>query len=177
MFVLFSDEKLDGGTLYDTLRKHRLLPQALEDPRVCMGVAGTMTVGFICDNEDSHLALLLESHPEPGVVGVMMITERARLNQRRNDFIELSKALRDRWFGEYNAHRVETRIPVERTQTIRCFRHMGFKAETLPSGMRNGAIYNGKPASLCIMSLLPTDPIKELSKDKEEPTLTDGVEQ
>jgi len=176
VFVAFSEEKIDGGVLYNLLDKHMLLPEYLKDPQICMMAATTMSVGFIHDDGKMPLAVLLETHPEPGIVGVLMITERARLNQRRDELIEISSQLRERWFGQFGAYRVETRIPVERTQTIRCLKHLGFRIETLPKGLRNAAMYNGKPKSLCIMSLLPTDSPRELSKAQEEPTLTDGGE-
>ena len=176
MYVEFADEHIDGGILYSLLDRHNLLPETLRDPSICMMAAQTMSVGFVHDGGTKPLAVLLETNPEPGVVGLMFITERARLNQRRDELIEVSSQLRERWFNGYGAYRVETRIPVERTQTIRCLRHLGFKIETMPKGLRNAVIYNGKPVSLCVLSMLPTDPVKELSKQGLEPTLMTGVE-
>lgn len=176
MFIQFSEEKIDGGVLYSLLERHLLLPEVLKNPSICMMAANSMNVGFIHDDGNKPLAILLETHPEPGIVGLLLITERARLNQRRDELIDISIQLRERWFGQMGAYRIESRIPVERTQTIRCLRHMGFRIETLPCGLRNAVIYNGKPKDLCVMSLLPTDPVKELSKQVEELTLMTGVE-
>ena len=175
MKVEFSDEQMDGGMLYNLLDKHHLLPPQLEDANNCILASQMMNIGFLHDDGPKPLAIMLETNPEPGVIGLMFITERARLNQRRDELIAVSSVLRERWFNGFGAYRVESRIPVERTQGIRCLRHLGFRVETLPKGLRNAVVYNGKPVSLCVMSLLPSDPIKELSKDAEEPTLCEEV--
>ncbi len=174
MRVEFAEDKLDGGSLYALLHRHNLLPKSLEDPMACIAFADHCSIGFIHDEGRNPLAILLETHPEPGVVGVMLITERARLNQRRDELIGISWDLRDRWFNQMGAFRVETRIPSERTQTLRCFRHLGFKMETLPNGLRNASVLSGKPVNLCILSLLPADPIKQLSKPSKGLTLAEG---
>jgi hypothetical protein len=171
VFIQFAEEKIDGSVLYSLLERHLLLPEALKNPAVCMMAANTMNVGFLHDDGEKPMAVLLETTPEPGIVGLLFISERAHINQRRDELIEVSIQLRERWFGQMGAVRVESRIPIERTQTIRCLRHMGFKVETMPKGLRNAVIYNSKPKDLCVMSLLPSDPVKELSKQVEEPTL------
>ena len=175
MRVQFSDEPLDGGLLYSLLDRHKLLPLQLRDPQICVVAAQSMGIGFLHNDGEKPFAVLLESQPEPGVVGLMFITERAHLNQCRDELIDVSRVLRDRWFSQMGAYRVESRVPVERTQTIRCLKHMGFRVETLPKGIRNGAIYSGKPKSLCIMGLLPDDPYHKLSSELKEPILVEEV--
>ena len=176
MLVEWAQEKMDGGLLYTILERHQLLPPSLSDPRTCIMVAEMMSIGILHDGSDEPLALMIESYPESGVVGLLFITEVPRLNQRRDELIEVSMELRKRWFDDFKAYRIESRIPVERTQTIRCLKHMGFKIETVPKCMRNGAVYNGKPKDLCMLSLLPSDPIHELSNNQKEPILLEGVE-
>jgi len=176
MEVEFTNQGFDGGILYSLLNKHQLLPATMNDPNICMVAASRMSFGLLHDGKPTPLAIMLESYPEPGIVGFMFITEVARLNQRRDELIEISKSLRSRWFEEMGAFRVECRVPVERTQTIRCLKHMGFKMETLPKGLRNTTVMNGIPKSLCIMGLLPDDPIHKLSTELSEPILNEGVE-
>jgi hypothetical protein len=171
----WANEPLNGGLLYTVLNKHQLLPSYFSDPHACVAAATRMTIGFLHEGKEQPLAVMFESSPEPGVIGLMFITEVARLNQRRDELIEASRALRDRWFGEMGAIRVEARVPVERTQTIRCLKHMGFHIETAPKGLRNAVIYNGIPKSLCVMGLLPSDEFHNLSNPVKEPILTEGV--
>ena len=176
MEVEFTNHGFDGGLLYSLLVRHNLLPTTLNDPNVCILAASRMSIGFLHDGKPTPLAVMLESYPEPGVVGLMFITEVARLNQRRDELIEASLLLRNRWFNELNAVRVECRVPIERTQTIRCLKHMGFKIETLPRGLRNTTFMSGVAKSLCVLGLLPDDPIHKLSRELTEPIITEGVE-
>jgi hypothetical protein len=154
--------------LYTLLHRHKLLPDSLKDPHVAMAYAQILNLGILHDGGERPLAALLETCPEPGVVGITFITEVARLHLRKAELIEVSLQLRERWFEQYGAYRVECRIPVERTQSQRSLKHMGFRMETLPKGIRNATVYEGKPVSLCIMSLLPTDPVKSLSYGAED---------
>lgn len=171
MLVEFADVHPDGGMLYSLLDRHRLLPDSLRDPAICMLASERMSVGFIHEGGETPLAILLESYPAPGIVGLLFINERPRLNQLRDGLIECSLRLRKRWFEDLGALRVEARIPIERTQTIRCLGHLGFKQETLPKGLRDAEFYHGKATSMCVMGLLPSDPIKQLSTALKEPTI------
>lgn len=171
--VEWSNDPVDPGILYSVLDKHQLLPAGMSNPQTCMMIAQMTSIGFLHDGGNNPLAILLETRPEPGIVGILFITGVARLNQRRDELVQASLALRERWFDGQTI-RVESRIPVERTQTIRCLKHLGFKIETIPKGLRNAVVYNGKPTSLCIMSLLPNDPVKQLSDDVERPIIDKG---
>jgi hypothetical protein len=171
MQIDWAQGPLDAGILYSTLNRHLLLPASLQDPNICLAAANQMRIGFLHDGGDVPLAILLESNPEPGLVGLMFITGVARLHQKKDDLIEISLVLRDRWFKEMKADRVESRVPVERTQTIRCLKHLGFRLETLPCGIRNGIVLNGKSKSLSVLGLLPSDPIRKLSKEDKEPII------
>ena len=42
----FIDRRMDGVELYELLHKHRLLPKTMEDPAVCIAMAGSSDVGF-----------------------------------------------------------------------------------------------------------------------------------
>jgi len=174
IYVEWSEEPVDAGVLYSVLEKHQLLPKSLENLQNCLIMASMTSIGFLHDGGNNPLAILLETRPEPGVIGILFITGVARLNNRRDELISASIPLRERWFGS-GAYRVESRIPVERTQTIRCLKHLGFKLETaMPMGLRNAVVYNDKLTSLCIMSLLPDDPVKQLSNESHGPMLEKG---
>lgn len=176
MQVDWATEELDGAMLYNLLNRHRLLPDALKDPHVCMAYASIVTLGLLHDGGSRPLASILETCPEPGVVGILFMTETARLNARRNELIEVSLSLRDRWFNQYGAYRVECRVPLERTQSLRCLKHMGFRLETLPKGIRNATRYGGELVSFSLMSLLPSDPVKSLSVEAEDPIIQQDEE-
>ena len=158
MQIEWQEKGMDGGLLYSILNRHQLLPAGLADPGVCIVAAQEMTIGILHDGKDKPLAVLLESYPEPGVIGLLFITEVAHLNTQRDELIEVSLSLRDRWFNQMGAIRVESRIPVERTQTVRCLKHFGFKLETEQKGLRNAVVFNGAVKSLHILGLLSTDP-------------------
>lgn len=168
MRIGWAEEQLDGEMLYNLLSRHKLLPDSLKDPNICMAYAQILNIGFLHDEGPKPLAVLLEMSPEPGVVGISFITEVARLHQRKAELIEVSHVLRDRWFNGFGAYRVECRVPVDRTQSLRCLRHLGFRLETLPKGLRNATLHHGKPVSLCVLSLLPSDPVRSLPLDPED---------
>lgn len=175
MQIDFLDQPTDAGLLRSMLLKHNLLYDSLADPMALIAASDGITIGFIHEGGDVPLAIVLENRPCPGVIGVMLITERPKLNQRKAELVEIGKALRERWFEGQKTRRVESRVPVERTQTIRVLKHMGFRVETLPKGLRSAETIKSKPVSFCIMGLLPSDPLRQLPEDHSEPKIS-GVE-
>lgn len=162
MRVEWSDEVMDAGLLHKILSKHKLLPDALNNPDVCIAFASSLRFGVLSDGGQNPLCLLFMNRVDDGIGGLMLVTERPKLNQRKEELFEISKELRKLWFDEMGLHRVEARIPAERTQTIRILKHFGFRMETLPSGLRSAATLSGKCQNMVIMGLLPCDPVKTL---------------
>lgn len=158
----WTDEMVDAGLLHQILSKHKLLPPQLNDPNVCIAFAMSLKFGVLTDGSKNPLCLLFMNHVDDGIGGLMLITERPKLNQRKEELFEVAKDLRKLWFTDMGLHRVEARIPAERTQTIRILKHLGFKMETMPTGLRSAATLSGKCQNMVIMGILPSDPIKTL---------------
>ena len=155
----YIDRKMDGVELYELLHKHRLLPKSMEDPAVCVAMAGSSDVGFLHEGE-RVLAVILETHPTPNVVELIWVNEVSKLHQKKEDLANVAKTLRDRWFMEHDYDRVGVHVPIARTQTIRTLKSMGFRLETLPWGIRSCQTYGNHNESMAILSMLPTDPVK-----------------
>lgn len=159
--VTYIPRKMTGVELYELLSKHRLLPNQMEDPQVCVALAESSDVGFLHEG-DRVLAVLLETHPSDKSIELIWVNEVSRLHQKKDFLIESSKLLRKRWFDEKGYIRVGVHIPVARTQTIRTLKSLGFRMETLPWGVRDCTAYGNHVESMAIMGLLPSDPVKSV---------------
>ena len=97
------------------------------------------------------------------------IPEVKRLHTRKAELVELSWALRDFWFKD-GIRRVEAHIPTSRTQTIRALKMIGFRQETLDTGLRETVDYGKGFEGTVILGLLESDPVRhiELTIAQEE---------
>ena len=159
--ITFIPRRLTGVELFELLSKHRLLPNQLERPEVCVAMAESAEVGFLHEG-DRVLAVLLETRPSDKAIELIWVNEVSRLHQKKDFLVEASKILRKRWFEDQTLLRVGVHIPVARTQTIRTLKALGFRMETLPWGVRDCVGYGNHVESIAIMGLLPSDPIREI---------------
>ena len=157
--VTYIPRKLTAGELYELLSKHRLLPNQMENPQVCVAMAESAEVGFLHEG-DRVLAVLLETHPSEQAIELIWVNEVSRLHQKKDFLVEASKILRKRWFEDQSLLRVGVHIPVARTQTIRTLKALGFRMETLPWGVRDSIGYGNHVESIAILGLLPSDAVR-----------------
>lgn len=125
----------------------------------------------IWNDGESALALMLEIPlPEPGTMDIMIIPEDKTLGKKKDELIEFSHKLRERWFDAMGMTRIQAKVPASRVNMQRIMRNMGFKLET-PAGLR-GAIQLGDnpPEGLLIYGLVPSDPIKIAVQDTAQVT-------
>ena len=170
----FIDRRMDGVELYELLHKHRLLPKSMEDPAVCIAMAGSSDVGFLHE-DDRVLAVILETHPSDNVIELIWVNEVSKLHQRKEDLANVAKSLRDRWFMAGNYERIGVHVPVARTQTIRTLKSLGFRLETLPWGIRSCQTYGNHMESMAVLSMLPGDPAKVYVPFEQKDTTLSNV--
>lgn len=157
-----SAETIDPESLYGLLSKKSLLPDQFLDPMVLGAVA--RGVGFGVIHEKGEVAAVVLTYLlEPGILGVTLIKERGRWDQRQDDLKELAPQLWAFWFRSPDIRRVDARHPVSHIQTGRVLAGLGFHRETNFDGIRDGMMINHFPTPIHIWGLLRLDVANDLN--------------
>ena len=151
-----SNETIDPESLYVLLAKKSLLPDQFLDPMVLGAVA--RGVGFGVIHEKSEVAAVVLTYGlEPGILGVTLIKERGRWDQKQDELKELAPQLWEYWFRNPEIRRVDARHPISHIQTGRVLSGLGFKRETGHDGIRDGMMINHFPTAIHVWGLLRLD--------------------
>ena len=157
-----SQEAIDPESLYGLLSKKGLLPDQFNDPLTLASVAQGVGFGVIHDKADV-VAVVLTYLLEPGILGVTLIKERGRHDQRREELAELAPQLWAYWFRDPGVRRVDARHPISHIQTGRVLDAIGFKRETTHDGIRDGMMIKHFPTAIHIWGLLKLDIVSKLN--------------
>lgn len=157
-----SNEAIDPESLYGLLAKKGLLPDQFNDPIVLASVARGVGFGVIHDKAEV-VAVVLTFLLEPGILGVTVIKERGRHDQRREELAELAPAMWAYWFRDPSIRRVDARHPVSHIQTGRMLDAVGFKRETTHDGIRDGMMIKRFPTAIHVWGLLRLDVVAKLN--------------
>jgi len=153
-----SNETIDPESLYGLLAKKSLLPDQFLDPQVLGAVASGIGFGVIHEKAEV-VAVVLTYLLEPGILGVTMIKERGRWDQRQDDLKRLAPTMWDYWFRDQSIRRVDARHPISHIQTGRVLSGLGFTRETTHDGIRDGMMINRFPTAIHIWGLLRLDAV------------------
>lgn len=157
-----SNETIDPESLYGLLSKKSLLPDQFLDPLVLGAVA--RGVGFGVIHEKSEVAAVVLTYLlEPGILGVTLIKERGRWDQRQDELKELAPKMWGYWFRSPDIRRVDARHPITHIQTGRVLSGLGFHRETNFDGIRDGMMINHFPTNIHIWGLLRLDVANDLN--------------
>ena len=105
-----SAETIDPASLFGLLSKKSLLPDQFLDPLVLGAVARGVGFGVIHEKADVA-AVVLTYALEPGILGVTLIKERGRWDQKQDDLKALAPDLWRYWFRDPSIRRVDSRHP------------------------------------------------------------------
>ena len=157
-----SAETIDPASLFGLLSKKSLLPDQFLDPLVLGAVARGVGFGVIHEKADVA-AVVLTYALEPGILGVTLIKERGRWDQKQDDLKALAPDLWRYWFRDPSIRRVDSRHPVSHIQTGRVLGGLGFHRETNFDGMRDAMMINRFPTNIHVWGLLRLDVANDLS--------------
>lgn len=169
-----SNEIIDPESLYGLLSKKNLLPDQFLDPNVLGAVSRGIRFGVIHEKAEV-LAVVLTYLLEPGILGVTLIKERGRLDQRQDDLKGLAPSVWGYWFQDSSIRRVDARHPVGHIQTGRVLSGLGFTRETAHHGVRDGMMIGRFPTAIHIWGLLRLD-ISSKTNDKMQMEVANAVE-
>lgn len=161
MIQMIAVDAFDAEVLFRYLEEHGLLSGAFRRNPGLIAHLQMASSYCIWNDGESALALMLEIPlPEPNTMDIMIIPEDKALGKKKEDLIEFSHKLRDRWFSAMGMTRIQAKVPASRVNMQRIMRNMGFRLET-PNGLRD-AIQLGEnpPEGLLIYGLVPSDPIR-----------------
>ena len=161
MIQMVAVDAFDAEILFRYLEDHGLLSGAFRRNPGLIAHLQLASSYCIWNDGDSALALMLEIPlPEPHTMDIMIIPEDKALGKKKEDLIEFSYRLRERWFSAMGMTRIQAKVPASRVNMQRIMRNMGFRLET-PAGLRD-AIQLGEnpPEGLLIYGLIPSDPMK-----------------
>ena len=167
-----SAETIDPASLFGLLSKKSLLPDQFLDPLVLGAVARGVGFGVIHEKADVA-AVVLTYALEPGILGVTLIKERGRWDQKQDDLKALAPELWRYWFRDPSIRRVDSRHPVNHIQTGRVLGGLGFHRETNFDGMRDAMMINRFPTNIHVWGLLRLDVANDLNV-KMEPIAEDA---
>jgi len=165
--------KIEPDAFYGLMARHNLLPLHLGEElliRDIRGKAETGAFGLVVEDAESDpgvLAATLTYGVEPGVLCFLWIPEVKALHRRKQELSDLGLSLRDYWFHELGARRVEARVPIHRTQSIRALKAIGFRQETLDCGIRDAVDHGNGLESVVVLGLLEADPVKVFEQKVE----------
>lgn len=168
MIQMIAVDAFDAEILFRYLQDHGLLSGAFRRNPGLIASLQMASSYCIWNDGDQALALMLEiPGNEPGAMDIMIIPEDKTLGKRKDELIDFSHRLRERWFSAMGMRRIQAQVPASRVNMQRIMRNMGFKLET-PAGLR-GAIQLGDnpPEGLLIYGLVPSDPMKVVVQDAE----------
>lgn len=157
-----SNEIIDPESLYGLLSKKSLLPDQFLDPSV-LGVAARGIRFGVIHEKAEVLAVVLTYLLEPGILGVTLVKERGRLDQRQDDLKALAPSIWDYWFQDPSIRRVDARHPIGHLQTGRVLSGIGFNRETTHHGIRDGMLINRFPTSIHVWGLLRLDIVSKVN--------------
>lgn len=157
-----SKETINPESLFGLLSKKALLPDQFLDPMILGSVARGVSFGVIHEKADV-VAVVLTYLLEPGILGVTLIKERGRWDQRQEDLRELAPKLWEYWFSDPSIRRVDARHPIQHIQTGRVLDGLGFRRETIHDGIRDGMMINRFPTAIHIWGLLRLDVAAKLN--------------
>ena len=157
--------------LRDLLQAHRMLPDLLLDPISLIRFANMTQVGFTGTAENPGI-VILES-PWESTSRLVHVIVKDKLLSEHEDLLPFADLLHKRWFEDMKLHRVEARVEVERGQTLKFLKALGFHQETAPSGLRKAMFMHGELVNIHVLGLLESDKprlrLKRVkSKDKIE---------
>lgn len=154
--------KIEAEELYRLIARHRLLPIHLGEELLLRDLRARAEAGaFGLVTEDNKvLASTLTYGDAPGSLQFMWIPEVKGIHHRKQELSDLGQVLRDYWFKQLGAHRVEARVPALRIQTIKALKAIGFRQESMDCGLRNAVDHGAGPESVIVLGLLPDDPVK-----------------
>lgn len=156
--VEWIEEPMAPVTLYRLLYKHKLLPEALEDPQVLIAFSRLTRTALIGHGGDIY-AVLIEIRSDVSQMNLVLVPKVPMLVRWSEELHALIPQLRERWFKKDGVQRVEARVPMSRNQSIKSLLALGFTVETGPMGLRKAGHYQKRWEDLAILSLLDTDPI------------------
>ena len=171
MIQMVAVDAFDAEILFRYLEDHGLLSGAFRRNPGLIAHLQLASSYCIWNDGDSALALMLEIPlPEPHTMDIMIIPEDKALGKKKEDLIEFSYRLRERWFSAMGMTRIQAKVPASRVNMQRIMRNMGFRLET-PAGLRD-AIQLGEnpPEGLLIYGLIPSDPMKVFVPAEERVT-------
>lgn len=159
--------QLQPAELFELLTTHNLVPRGVSELKLLDSVrimANSSAFGLVVDGEGDEadvLAVALTMPIDENTLSFTWIPEVKRLHIRKADLATLAVELRGFWF-QAGIRRVEARTTTKRTQTIRALKNIGFKQETLESGLRSGVDYGKGPEGVVILGMLESDPIRHI---------------
>lgn len=159
--------RLQPTELFELLFSHDLVPKGIQELALLDSIrvmAGNSAFGLIVDGDGDEALVLASTFTMPlndNTLSFTWIPEVKRLHTRREDLVHLAVELRNLWF-QSGIRRVEARTTTKRTQTIRTLKNLGFKQETLDSGLRSGVDYGKGPEGVVILGMLESDPLRHL---------------
>lgn len=161
-----SAETIDPESLFGLLSKKSILPDQFLDPMVLGAVARGVGFGVIHEKADVA-AVVLTYALEPGILGVTLIKERGRWDQKQDDLKALAPDLWRYWFRDPSIRRIDSRHPVSHIQTGRVLGGLGFHRETNFDGMRDAMMINRFPTNIHVWGLLRLDVANDLNVKME----------
>lgn len=144
----------------DLLRAHKMLPDTLEDPVQLIRFSNNSRVGY-AGAMDNPIAVFIESDLDNKVLCIQVILKDKDV-YKEHPIIPIREALIDRWFHHSDCRRVECRIEVDRVNSIKFMKAIGFRQETAPSGIREAYACNNKFINIHVLGLLPTDHLRPI---------------
>lgn len=178
-------DQLKPAELFELLFSHDLIPKGVPETMLLNSVRFMSENSAFClvvDGEGDEALVLASAITMPIDDHSLMFTwipEVKRLHTRKTDLIDLAVELRALWF-QNGVKRVEARSTTKRTQTIRTLKNIGFKQETLDSGLRSGVDYGKGPEGVVILGMLESDPLRHMTdalghKSEEAPIMQEEV--
>lgn len=160
--------QLNPTQLYNMLDNHGLVPKGQSEVAMLRVIQTRASEGIFCvvteDDSDLVLAATLSYPTSPRSLGFIWVPEVKRLNHRKPDLAELAKDFRAFWFQQ-GIYRVEAHVPTSRSQTTRTLKAMGFRQETLDSGLRDTVDFGNGPEGILILGMLESDPVRQVQGD------------
>lgn len=157
--------QLKPTELFELLTSHDLVPKGVPESMLLNSIhvmADHSAFCLIVDEEEADAVVLASGLTMPldnRTLTFTWIPEVKRLHTRKADLAKLALELRALWFTN-GITRVEARTTTKRTQTIRALKNIGFRQETLDTGLRSGVDYGKGPEGVIILGLLESDPLR-----------------
>ena len=160
MKISWEHPSINPEELYELMRRNKMLPYHLGPVGMIEAVRGLAMVsryGLVLNDEGAVMASFLYFPIALGLLGFTWIPEIKYLHRdHRDDLAGLGTELRAVWFRN-GIHRVESHVPVSRSQTVKALRAIGFRQETR-DGIREIVDFGLGPEPMTLLGLLASDP-------------------